>query len=468
MTQAYDVVVIGGGASGMTAAILTARDGLRVALLEHNDIVGKKILATGNGKCNFTNSYQGEDCYRGTRPQTAMELLERFGVDDILSFFASLGIPAKQRGGYWYPYSEQASSVREAFELELNRSGVSVFTNCHADDVLCEPADGDVRYRIECRKRDRIPSAPHTQKKAKNKSGKKQADKPELGEEYALSLWAENVVLAGGGVAGNISGADGSCYRIAEKLGIRIVTPVPALVQLKTAENYKKELAGVRFPARARLCIHADKIREEACYEETGEFLFTDYGVSGIPAMQLSRYASVKINRGGNPPEIDLLLDFFPDTEENELCSLLKARINKYPERTFSEVLNGLLPGKLNISLLGMAAFSPQARAGEVKDADAVARRLGALMKRMKWSVTGTNPMENAQVSAGGIHMDELKPDTMELYRCSGVYAVGELADMDGTCGGYNLQWAWMSAMAAAEDIQGRMQKKEKRKPLIN
>lgn len=441
----HEVIVVGAGASGMTAALVLAQHGVDVALLEANDMPGKKLLATGNGKCNFTNSYQSVECYRGGRPETAMELLDRYDVAYVLRFFERLGILPKQRDGYWYPNSEQAASVREAFVLRLSELGVPVYVNTHVDEVRKGKC-----FLLAASHRERMESAVA-------KTGKKQA-KPVFSESRRLIFEAGSVVLSTGGCAGNISGADGSGYALASAFGHQIVPPVPALVQLRLAEKAWKVLAGVRLNAALLLRI----TREEGGQEvgERGEILFTDYGLSGIPAMQLSRFAACELAKGDRCGKIEVLLDFFPDTSENDLQRMLLARFLAFPGRAAANTLTGLLPAKLNMVLLTLSGVLPdmdvlRQKGGGMHGVKRCAEALAHCMKCFTSTVCGTNGFESAQAAAGGVSLNELDARTMESKRIKGLYVTGELADIDGTCGGYNLQWAWMSGLAAAEAICG-------------
>lgn len=440
----HEVIVIGAGAAGMITAVALAEHGINAALLEANDMPGKKLLATGNGKCNFTNTYQGPECYRGEQPEAAMRLLEKYDVSCVLRFFEGLGILPKQRDGYWYPNSEQAASVRDAFVLRLSELHVPVYENTHADRV--KKKDG--RFFIYASHRDRL--APEEKKR----KGKK-PEKPVFSESYEVCFTAEYVVLAAGGLAGNISGADGSGYALAKGLGHRIVPVVPALVQLRTNKDAWKGLAGVRTQAQVTLRI-AEKQGSVREYRVFGEILFTDYGISGIPTMQLSRFAARELEKGELCGKIELLLDFFPDTLENDLQRMLCGRLEAFKERAALHALNGLLPSKLCAALLTEAGLLPEetffSQEKKAQGANA-ARRLAGCMKRFGAEICGTNDFVNAQVTAGGVDLREIEAMTMESKLTEKLYVVGELADIDGTCGGYNLQWAWMSGLAAANGI---------------
>ncbi len=461
----------------MIAAVALAQQGVDVALLEANDVPGKKILATGNGKCNFTNTFQSEQCYRGQQPGAAMELLKRYDVAYVLRFFEGLGILAKQREGYWYPNSEQAASVREAFALRLFELSVPICVNTHVDQIRKEK-----NFIIKASCREKLSDG----RKTSGKTSGKKTGKPLFSQSREVCFEAEYVVLATGGCAGNVSGADGSGYALAESLGHRVVLPVPALVQLKiggqahsakqawTQADAGREkrawqaLAGVRTHAKLSLCIEdVDGTRQE--HSERGEILFTDYGLSGIPTMQLSRFAARKLAAWGQAKKaqcgkIEVLLDFFPDTSENDLQRMLVSRFQTFPGRTARDALIGLLPSKLNAALLEkaglLADIAPARQSGKGNDEAArCAEMLARCMKHFAAPVCGTNGFENAQVTAGGVALCELHVQTMESKLVGGLYAIGELADIDGTCGGYNLQWAWMSGLAAAEAICRRKKK---------
>ena len=449
----HQVAVVGAGASGMATAILLAEGGVDVALIEANDLPGKKLLATGNGKCNFTNNFQNAACYRGEHPEVAMQLLKRFDVPCVLGFFGRLGILPKQRDGYWYPNSGQAASVREAFAIRLFELNVPVYTNTHVDAVCkADPSQscGWEGFYIKAEKR--VPLSAETGKK----TGKK-PKKPVYSESFNVSFKAEYLVLATGGCAGNISGADGSGYGIAKGLGHRIIPPVPELVQLHSNKKALKALSGVRVRASVLLSVEA---RGEGSfhYREQGEVLFADYGISGIPVMQVSRFAARELAKGEKAGRIRLFLDFFPDMEEGELGRMLLSRIAAFPERKASQLLIGMLPSKLSIALLEEAGLPCDIPCVSGKE-DVFARHLSHCIKHYCLEICGTNDFVNAQVTAGGVDLTELSGESLESGLTRNLYVVGELADIDGTCGGYNLHWAFMSGFAAAEGILAKMGK---------
>ena len=245
------IIVIGAGAAGLTAAITAARKGGKVVVLEHTAKAGKKILSTGNGKCNITNMYQDSSCYRGTDSGFAMEVLNQFDERDTIAFMESLGILCKEKNGYIYPRSEQAATVRECLMMECSRLGVSI----------------EYEVAIESIKKEKEAFVLYV------KNSKK---------EYLC----RKLILATGSKAAPNTGSDGSGYDLAKSMGLKVIKPLPALVQLRCQEGIYKEAAGVR--CGARITIHANG---EMLSKEEGELQITNYGISGIPIMQLSRFA---------------------------------------------------------------------------------------------------------------------------------------------------------------------------------
>ncbi len=441
----HSVIVVGAGASGMAAAVCLAEGGADVALLEANDIPGKKLLATGNGKCNFTNNFQSIECYRGEHPEAAIQLLARFDVPYILQFFEDLGIPAKQRDGYWYPNSEQSASVREAFVIRLQELHVPIYENTYVKAVSREKKGDAPAFFLTALRRDIL--LPGKPKKDGKKSGK-----PKLSEPYEIYFEAEFLVLATGGCAGNISGADGSGYALAEYFGHRIIPPVPALVQLHAKNSELSRLFGVRVQAKVTLQIADGEQKRK--WSERGEILFTESGLSGIPTMQLSRFASRVLSEKETHKKIEIFLDFFPEISENDLQQIILKYFAAFPQRTPSQALIGMLPAKLLAVLLSAAGF---------REGFAPASRLAHTMKYFCLEICGTNEFASAQVTAGGVDLEEIKVAEMESKLTENLYIVGELADIDGTCGGYNLQWAWMSGLAAAEGLLAKKKRSRKK-----
>lgn len=409
-----DVIIIGGGASGLVGAITAAKQGRRVTILEHKDTIGKKILATGNGKCNYSNRYQGIECYRGEDPEFVKDIFNQFGVEETVVFFKELGIFPRERKGYLYPNSEQASSILEVLSMELNHLQVEIICNEHVSKIEPYPLD--------------------SQKKEEKKKGF---------TIYTQNnrYYARQVILATGGTASSNLGSDGSGYEIAKKLGHSIVKPVPALVQLRSKAKYFKYLAGVRTQAKIQLFIDNHSIG----YSQ-GELQLTQYGVSGIPIFELSRYAARGLEEH---KKVHLSIDYLPEQTAEELKKLIKERILFCSYKTIGELLIGLMNQKLSAVLIKEAGIDRNQLAVQLNQHEI--NRLVEKIKNFIVTIHETNPFSNAQVSAGGVLTEEIHNKTLESKIIKGLYFTGELLDIDGTCGGYNLQWAWSTGYIAGQ-----------------
>lgn len=403
----YDVIIIGGGASGMMAAIHAAMRGKKTAIIEQKERLGKKILATGNGKCNYTNLYQEIECYRGGNPKFAMDVVSQFDQQKTIAFFQSIGVYPKVRNGYVYPHSEQAVAVADVLTMECKNLGVDIFLS---EKVVKVKKQQEIFHIVS-----------------------------ESNQYQSM-----NLVLAAGGCAAPKQGSDGSGFDLAKSLGHRIVKPFPALVQLKTVEKYGKIVTGVRCEASARLVSKNKEITSEQ-----GEFLFTDYGISGIPILQISRYAVELVDK---KEVVNLYLDFFPNLSNQELSAMLKERMEHNSQRTIEESLIGLLNNKLAYLMIREAKLSPEQTCHYIKEKDI--HRLAELLKSFVLTINGYNGFDQAQVSAGGVELTQVNPHTLESKLLSGLYFTGEILDVDGTCGGYNLQWAWSSGVLVGNSIR--------------
>lgn len=402
------VAVIGGGASGMMAAVTAASEGARVILLEHKDRIGKKILSTGNGRCNFTNIHQEPICYHSEDPLFPWEVVERFNAQAVISFFLQLGVYSKNRNGYIYPNSDQASAVLDAFRMELDRLKV------------------EIRTGVECRE---------------IRPGKKGFTV--LTDQGPVR--ADRVILCAGSKAAPTTGSDGSGYDLAKKLGHRILPVLPALTALKCEEKFFKSIAGVR--ANGSVSIWSGG---ECIAKDTGEIQLTDYGISGIPVFQVSRYASKLLYE---KKETDAVLDFMPDFTKTQTDAFLRARAKTRPDKSAEMFLIGLFHKKLCDLWIRLSEIPRQRKAGELTE-DEIAR-LTDLIKEFRVRVRETNPYDKAQVCCGGVDTREVNPETLESVYVPGVYFAGEILDVDGMCGGYNLTFAWASGYVAGKAASG-------------
>lgn len=397
------VIVVGGGASGMTAAIMAARQGAKVILLEHMDRVGKKLLSTGNGRCNLTNLTVNRNCYHCSQQEFPMKVLKRFGVEDTLNFFHELGIVVKNKNGYIYPNSEQAAAVLDLFRMELERRQIQVMTGCQIRKLMYRKKQGF----LAC---------------------------TSLGD-----FGGDALILATGSRAAPVTGSDGSGYELAESFGHQIVAPLPALVQLCCREKYFKQLAGIRCEARVSL-FSCGKILAE----DKGEVQLTDYGISGIPTFQVSRFASVAL---AQKKPVKAVLDFFPSRSRRETEDFLKERARLLPHLRSQDFLTGVFHKKLATVLVRLADIPKELPVKTVKEVSW--QRLAGQIKAFEAEVTATKSFDQAQVCCGGVDTGEICGETLESRLVPGLYLTGELLDVDGICGGYNLQWAWSTGCLA-------------------
>ena len=392
-----DIIVIGGGASGMIAAVSAAQKGASVVILERMSRIGKKLLATGNGRCNYTNRKMNINCYHSQNIASVSKILNAFSEKDTEQFFMKLGILPKDKDGYVYPNSMQAASMLDALRFELDRLGVQVITDADVQKI----ARKGKGFQVTCREGD---------------------------------YQCRKVILAAGGRASEKLGSNGSGYSLARSLGHRIVPVVPALTGLKAKEKVYKNLSGVRTEGRVTLFI--DNKAEDS---HQGELQLADYGISGIPVFQISGQAAYGIS--GNR-KVRCELDFFPEWTETELVSFLKER-QKYFRNSPAEVFEtGLLNRKLIRECIRLSGKTDR---NGLPDMAVLAKT----MKHFPATITESRGYEFAQVCAGGVDLSEIHLKSCESVKCSGLYIVGELLDADGICGGYNLQWAWSTGYLA-------------------
>lgn len=401
------VLVLGGGPAGMTAALAAARAGAEVLLLEQNERIGKKLLLTGNGKCNYTNLELDAARYDTDGPDFVRELIKRYPPKVIIRFLEELGVPPLSRHGGWiYPHAEQAAAVLNALRAALEREKAAVRTGTRILGIQREKKGG-FRIRTE--------------------------EKP---------LYADRVILALGGSALAKTGSDGSGFRYAEELGLKLEAPRPALCPLRSTERenpFFRAAQGVRVPAELTLFVD-----NAARGRESGELQLTKEGFSGIAVFQLSLFAGRALaEKRKTELCINFLADFTADTD-------FFARRLSMPFATDLEAVgNGLVPKNLWGALLRRAALTPQQA---VKRGDlALAKRLSAALTASRFTLQGLGSLEKAQVSAGGIALSELSGQSLSFRRVPGLYAAGEILNVTGPCGGYNLHWCFASGLSAGQ-----------------
>ena len=391
-------LVIGGGAAGLMAGCALARDGAETVILERQARVGRKLLATGNGRCNFTNIGAGPENYAG--PQREIHaVLQKYPAQRVLETFEEMGIPGVIDGeGRVYPGSNQASSVLDALRLTLAEAGGREQTGF--DVISLEKKKGEFILTAADGRRER----------------------------------GQRVLVAAGSPAAPQLGGTAAGVELLKKWGHRAESFRPVLTPLNTETAPIRGLKGLRVRCRATLMDG-----EDAVCRESGEALFAENGVSGICVMQLSRHL-----QGRRQPRLEL--DFVPDYAQSALFE----RARRLEMRRLEDFLNGLLPKKLGICLMRRAGISDMTRtAGTLSR-----RELSALwnaMTHFSLQVTGTCGFDHAQAASGGLELADFSADTLESRILSGLYAAGEVLNVDGDCGGFNLQWAWASALTAAE-----------------
>lgn len=388
----------------MAAAITAAEEGADVTLLEAGERVGKKLLATGNGKCNLSNLNLSEKDYYGSDPRWIRAALEKFGPEETICFFQKLGLMIKSKNGYLYPLGEQASLVQDVLRYALEERKIKLWNSCRVHRLVPE------------------------------KSG-------------AVSVWGDSlkevfdsVILACGGRAAPKTGSDGSGYLLAEKLGHRIVPVVPGLVQLRCRENCFKAVAGVRSEGTVVLFQNG-----RPAAEEQGEIQFTDYGISGIPVFQISRQVNYILSE---QKEVTLELRLLPEESFASLEQLCHDRDALPKGRTVEQYFTGMLNKKLMLLFIRLAGLSPS-QPVEQADRDRL-RQVFSLCRKWRIHVSASNGFDNAQVCAGGVDTSEIT-ENMESRIVPGLFFAGEIMDVDGRCGGYNLQWAWTSGYIAGK-----------------
>ena len=396
------VLVIGGGAAGLMAAITAARAGAKVTLLEQNKQVGKKILVTGNGRCNLTNQDQALSHYRGGSPDFIESALSVFGLSETLDFFRELGIVIRDRKGYLYPYSDQASAVVDVLRMEAEHQKVKLALNTRVERIF-------------------------------EKKGCFFAETP--GWTYEGNA----LILAAGSCAAPQTGSDGSGFCLAKSMGHSIIKPLPALVQLRSKDPVFPKLKGLRMEAHVALFSE-----EELLSEDTGEVQFTQYGLSGIPVFQVSRYGVKALEDG---KEVCVVLNLLPFLKKEEAPVFLEERIQAGAYKNAGQLLVGVFPKSMSECLLKRAGIPSNKASEELTDKDC--RILLETCTSFQVRVSASNGFDRAQVCCGGVDTREVEPKTMESKRVPGLYFAGELLDIDGACGGYNLQWAWTSGYLA-------------------
>ena len=402
-----DVLVLGGGAAGLAAGIAAARAGARVCLVEKLPRVGKRLLATGNGRCNLTNTGARAADYFGDGAFAA-GALARFSPEAVRAFFREIGLESREEyGGRVFPRSNQAAAVVDALRLAFAEAGGETVADFAA--IALEPQRGGFCARA--------------------------AD--------GRTVWGKSAVCALGGMAAPALGGSDSGLKLMRALGHRLVPCAPALVQIKTPPEAVRALKGIRVEGQARAYVEG---REAA--RAAGEILFADYGVSGPAVMQVSRPLSYAL---AEKRRAEIAVCALPE----EGPGFLRARRERLASRPLEDFLTGFVPKRLGQVLLKNAGIAPLSRpAGSLAAGELSA--LEALLFEWRLPVLGTAGYANAQVMAGGLDTRDFDPRTLQSRKAPGLFAAGEILNVDGGCGGYNLQWAWASGLLAGSEAAKR------------
>ena len=400
------IAVVGGGASGLTAAISAAKSGARVTLFEKNSRVGKKILMTGNGKCNLSNKSLSEEFYYSDDRAFIASAFEKFGFMDTIMFFNGLGLLLTEKNGGIYPHSEQASAVLDALRYEAESLGIETICDSNVSEVKKD----DKGFSVVTEK-----------------------------NEYLF----DRVIIATGGKAAPKTGSDGSGFKIAKSFGHSITKVYPALTGIRCEGDFWNISSGVR--CAAALLIEQDESGYGASY---GELQFTDYGISGIPVFQISRIAAGLLDE---KKTVSIDIDLFPEIDEMTLYNEMAARIMLLQDRNIHQILSGFINKKLVTLILKRTGIPQDAFFSEgCPELD----RIISALKHFRVTAKSVNSYDQAQCTAGGIPLSDIN-GFFESRICKGLYFCGEILDVDGICGGYNLQWAWTSGHIAGEAASG-------------
>ena len=399
-----NTAIIGGGAAGLFAACLLSRAGARVTLLEKQSRVGRKLLSTGNGRCNLSNLHASEGDYHGDS-RYIRSALNALPPKEAVAFFEEIGLVCTaDEEGRVYPLSNQAAGVLDALRLYAAENGCEIITEFEVK-ALKKGRDGFIIQAADGR-----------------------------------SLTAEQVIIACGGLAAPKLGGCADGYKLLEAFGHRCSPRLPAIAALKTDPDAVRALKGIRMQGELSLYGGEGLLRREK-----GEILFSETGVSGIAAMQMARSVNLEMQRGG---KCRLRMNFLPGAQEN--C--IEKRAGLLPERALEDFLSGIVPKRLGQVIIKNAGVAPLSMAaGDLTLSQC--KQIYRALTAWELDIKSTLGFDQAQVTCGGVHLSDFDPDTLQSRREKGLFAAGEVLDVDGDCGGFNLQWAWSSAYLCARAI---------------
>lgn len=399
-----EVIVVGAGASGMLASIILAENGIKTTILERMDKVCKKLYATGNGKCNFTNLYISNECFNGGI-ENIMPIINKFDSVAIMDFFLDCGVMSYENNGYVYPHSRQASSIVKALETRARKAGVTINLKSNVKSVE-ENDEGGYKVVYE----------------------EDESKEPKKHRFVRKNITAPYVIIAAGGKSQKELGSDGSGTYFAKSLGHKIIKERPALCGVYTLED-TSSISGVRIIAKVN--------------DEYGEIIFNEKGISGIPIFQLSSSIGKRLDKGEN---VTLDIDTIPKQAE----AIVVKAIENNMSLGFENIYEGILPAKLGLYIMKINNIDKYTSVYEALDC-----------LRMKMNINGLQDFDKSQVTSGGVSVKDINLDSFQSKIREGLYFCGEVVDVDGICGGYNLTFAWASGYIAARSIVENILDKE-------
>lgn len=402
----YDIAVIGGGASGMMAAITAARLNQSVILVEKNAELGRKILATGNGRCNLTNKFAEANRYHGGNPKFIENVLKQFDQFEVMQFFEELGLVLKEENlGRIFPHTDEAKSVTNALIYELQKNKVEIILNDQVRKVETFTSSTAEKFNITLQ------------------SGK--------------IIESKKLIITTGGQAAPHLGTSGDAYFWLKNFGHNITPLYPALTPLEIKESWIKEVQGLKIEANISISID-----HKLVYEKYGDALFTHFGISGPAAMAQAGVIENNLNKN-----VKIHIDLFPTESVKELDAKLIKIIETNGAKQIKNTLAGIIPSNLAPVFLKNLNIDPDKKSAEISKIDRA--EISKALKNIELTVTGVRPFKDAQVTHGGVILNEIDENTLESKIVPGLFIAGELLDVDGDSGGFNLQWAWSSGHLA-------------------
>ncbi len=403
----YDVIIIGAGASGLVTAIVSARRGKKVLILEKNNKVGKKLLATGNGRCNITNQRPTPDRFYSHNPNFITQVLEGYGYQTVKQFFKSIGLELIEgKEGKVFPMSLQASSVVELLQFECEQLGVKIRCGVEVSHVNKIKSGYEVRHTLGCEKVD-------------------------------------SVVICTGHLSAPQLGGIGIGVEFAKKLGHKTFTPFPSLVQLNSPVKNLKKMAGVKVESRLKLKVKKREIIKQ------GDLLFTSYGLSGLAILDISRFVVEELI---HTPKVELEIDLMPKMSCEQLTALMKKSLKKKSQKPVEIWLQGFINKKLIPPILEAVKLKEETVGSIASNSDKL-KKIVDKIKDFSMIVDGSRGFKGAEIATGGVDTQEIDAKTMESKKHKGLYFAGEVLDVDGDRGGFNLHFAWVSGIRIGKAI---------------